>query len=441
MKKPVILLIILVLIVFDFKNTKAQEVYDLKEMIQIALKNNHYIKSKQYGVLSAEKDLSSAIGNFYPKLILEEKFTTGDQTSYSVFTKLNQETLSPASFLHPGSATNFQTVLSLEVPIYVRELHIMKESKKLSLYATSKEFERFQEEIAFNVFQTYLNVIKSKAFVNTAENSLKEAMEVYRVAKVRSESGVGLKSDELRAMVFLKDRETMLIKAKNDLEISKKTLGLILAENKSFDVKDEVFSLEMSLPSIEDAIRTAIDSRKDLIAQNYNVENAQKYYELQKSRFYPKVFLSGSYYNDGRNLPLGSDGSGYVVGVAMRWEFFDKSRYDDEAKTRYQALSAKEMLKQFEKQIKYNVEVAYLNVIDAKKRLEVAKEAVKEGEETFRLIKLRYDNNLSTMVEILDAELSLVMARNNLIKAQSEYYEALGKALFEAGLFSKIYKD
>lgn len=426
--------------VFLHRFAKAEEVLGFRELIDMALKENIYIKAKQYSVMAAEKDLASANSSFYPKLILEEKFTTGDQTSYSVFTKLNQQTLSAASFLNPGSATNFQTVVTLDVPIYVKELFLIKDSKRLSLLSTTKDFENFQEEIVFQVFKGYINVIKGKAFMKTAEKSLEEAKEVYRIAKVRSENGAGLKSDELRALVFLKDRESMFIKAENDLSIAKRALGLLVSSEIPIDVKEDN-KVILNLPPISDVMGKILDSRKDYIAKKFDIENSQKNYELQKSRFYPKVFLSGSYYNDGRNLPLGSDGTGYVVGLALRWELFDKTRYDDEAKTKYQMLMAREALKQFEKELKFNVEISYLKVEEAKKRVEVAKEAVKEGEETFRLIKLRYDNSLSTIVELLDAELSLVNARNNLIIAENEYYEAVGKTLFEAGMFLKSIKD
>ncbi len=436
--KVILLFIFVYQLVASLAN--AEQVYSLKEMIDIALKQNHYVKAKQYSVYAADREFASSKGSFYPKLILEEKFTTGDQTSYSVFTKLNQQTLSAASFLNPGSATNFQTILTVEMPIYVKELFLVEDAKKLSLFSVTKEFNRFQEEIAFNVFKTYLNVSKSKAVKDSIEKSLEEAKEVYRIAKVRAESGTGLKSDELRAFVFLKDREALLIKADNDLLISKKALSLLLSQDELVDVKQPA-ELTLKLPKIDEVINAMYDNRKDYVARTFDVQTSQKYYELQKSRFYPKVFFSGSYYNDGRSLPLGSDGTGYVVGVAMRWELFDKTRYDDESKAKFEALRAKEALEQFAKEIKYNLNVSYLKVEEAKKRLEVAKEAVKQAEETFRLIKLRYDNNLSTIVELLDAELSLTSARNNVVLAENEYYEAIGYALYEAGLFLEYLKD
>ena len=61
-------------------------------------------------------------------------------------------------------------------------------------------------------------------------------------------------------------------------------------------------------------------------------------------------------------------------------------------------------------------------------------EAVAQAEESFRLIKLRYENNLSTMVELLDAEVALVQAKSNAIIFQSECFEAVGRTLFSAGL-------
>lgn len=438
--KAIKFLVIVILVLISNQIVIAEDEVGIKELIKIALKENHYVKAKKYSLRFAESDLQSSKSNFYPKLILEEKFTTGDQTSYSVFTKLNQERLSSANFLNPGTATNFQTTFTLEMPLYVKELYLIEDSKRLSLMSATKGLEGFQEEIAFQVFKAYLNYLKSNAFNEIAEKSLEEAKEVYRIAKVRAESGTGLKSDELRAFVFLKDREAMLIKTKNDVSISKKSIELLVGGESNLNLKKEM-DISLNLPPLTEALANLYENRRDFVSKRFDVENSQKYYEMQKARFYPKVFLSGSYYNDGRNVPLGSDGTGYVIGVAMRWELFDKTRADDEAKSKYQVLMAKEALNQFQKELKFNLETSYLRVEEARKKVEVAKEAVKEGEETFRLIKLRYNNNLSTMVELLDAELSLINARNNLIIAENEYYEALGKALYEAGLFLKSFSE
>lgn len=430
-------LLLLLILSFNISITYGEETLSLSESVSIAVKSNHYLRAKEYGLLAVKEDRESAKSQFYPKLFLEEKFTKGNYNSYSVFTKLNQERLTMDKFFNPGEVNNFQTTLGLEMPIYVRELFINKNIKNKLYLAYENEFKRFQEDIAFEVFRSYLGVIKSKAMLTVSQKALEDAKEIYDISQKRVKNGLGIKSDELRAYVFMKEKESETIKALNDLRVSKRALGLMLSKEESFDVVDLNEEELFPLPSLEENIKNATINRRDFIADIKNTETAKESVEIYKSKFFPKVFLSANYYNDDKSAPFGRDGSGYVAGLYVRWDIFDKSRYDEVKKSRFEYERAKEYLNQREKEIRFKVYESYLRVQEAKEKLEVAKNAVKEAEETFRLIRIRYDNNLATMVEVLDAEVALFTAKASLVNAKTAYFEAVGKALYESGIFLK----
>lgn len=436
MKNKAVLFLQLILC-FNIANLYGEQTLSLSEAISLAVKSNHYLKAKEYGLLAVKEDKESAKSQFYPKLFVEEKFTKGNYNSYSVFTKLNQERLTMDKFFNPGEVNNFQTTLGLEMPIYVRELFINKNIKNKLYLANENEFKRFQEDIAFEVFRSYLGVIKSKAMLTVSQKALEDAKEIYDISQKRVKNGLGIKSDELRAYVFMKEKESETIKALNDLRVSKRALGLMLSKEESFDVVDLNEEELFPLPSLEENIKNATINRKDFIADIKNTETAKESVEIYKSKFFPKVFLSANYYNDDKSAPFGRDGSGYVAGLYVRWDIFDKSRYDEVKKSRFEYERAKEYLNQREKEIRFKVYESYLRVQEAKEKLEVAKNTVKEAEETFRLIRIRYDNNLATMVEVLDAEVALFTAKASLVNAKTAYFEAVGKVLYESGIFLK----
>jgi outer membrane protein TolC len=429
--------LIMVLFIFIFANESVycSEIISLKDAISTAIKSNHYVKAKEYGLFSVREEVNVSKSAFYPKLFFEERYTIGNYNSYSVFTKLNQERLTMNNFMNPGETHNFQTTIGLEMPLYLREIFMNKKIKNKLYLSSTYDFKQFQEDIGFEVFKAYIGVVRAKSMGEVAEKALDDAKEIARIASLRVKNGLGIKSDELRAFVFLKDKEVELIKAINDIEVAKRTLGLVLSKELGFDVTGEDLSILFHLPPLEDAIKTAVESRKDLISQSYNVAIAKDSVEINKSKYYPKVFLSANYYNDDKSAPLGRDGSGYIAGVYLRWDLFDKTRYDEIKRSNYEYEKAKEYLNQKIKEVKFRVNESYLRVEEARKRLDVAKEALKHAEETFRLIKLRYENNLSTMVEMLDAEVALVSSKTNYVNAEMGYIEALGKALYESGIF------
>lgn len=436
MKIRVVLLFMLIL-VYNVENGFCEQILSLSELIRMSIKSNHYIKAKEFGLFAVKEDMKSTKSEFFPKLFVEEKFTKGNYNAYSVFTKLNQERLTMDKFFNPGEVNDFQTTFGLEMPIFVRELFINRNIKNKLYLAYENEFKRLQEDIAFDVFRSYLNVIKSKAMLTVSQKALEDAKEIYDISQKRVKNGLGIKSDELRAYVFMKEKESDTIKAENDLLISKRALGLMLSREESFDVLDLNEEDLFTLPAFEETIKNVVLNRKDFIADSQNAETAKENIEIYKSKFYPKVFLSANYFNDDKSAPFGRDGSGYVAGIYFRWDIFDKARYDEVRKSRFEYEKAKEYLNQREKEIRFKVYESYLRVQEAKQKLEVAKNTVKEAEETFRLIRIRYDNNLATMVEVLDAEVALFTAKASLVNAKTAYFEAVGKALHESGIFLK----
>lgn len=438
MKIKNIVLLIVIFFQLNLGSLFAEQVLTLKSALKKSLQDNHYLKSKKYELVSKEKEMLISKDALYPKIFLEEKVTNGNYNSYAVFTRLNQETLTMTNFFNPGTVTNFQTSINLEMPIYVRELLVNKDIKKSFFLSSKSEFENFKEEIAFQTFKVYLSVLKAKANLDMVKKSLEEAKEVYRTAKLRVENGLSVTSDELRAYVHLKERESALIKAENDLKIAKEMLALIISEDKEFDVEEESIKDDI-LPELNISIKEALKDRKDLLSGKYSLEGLKNVVEIEKSKYYPKVFLGLSYFNDGRNFPMAGDGSGYTAGINLRWDIFDKTRTETKEKALADMYKLKEIVNQMEKEIVFKVKESYFRVEEARKRTEVSQEAVKEAEETFRLIRLRYDNNLATIVELIDAENSLNIARNSLIISKNDYYEAIGKSLFEAGLFTKSF--
>lgn len=422
--------------------SNAEESLSLRDAIGLAIKSNHYVNAKKYSLFAIKEEKEASKSAFFPKLFLEEKYTKGNYNSYSVFTKLNQERLTMDKFFNPGEVNNFQTTLGIEMPVYVRELFINRDIKNKLYLASSKEFERFQEDIAFEVFKAYLSVIRAKSMKDVVEKALEDAKEIERIASLRVKNGLGIKSDELRAFVFMKEREADLIKTDNDIKVAKRALGLVLSKEDEIEVSKEDISNVVSLPPLDDVLKKAKENRKDLISDGLNVETAKDGIEVYRSKYYPKIFLSANYYNDDKSAPFGRDGSGYVAGLYLRWDLFDKTRYDEVRKSKFEYEKAKEFLNQREKEVKFKIHESYLRVEEAKKRLEVARTALKEAEETFRLIKLRYENNLATMVEVLDAEVALTSAKTSLVNAEVSYYESLGKALYESGIFLQtVLKD
>jgi len=67
------------------------------------------------------------------------------------------------------------------------------------------------------------------------------------------------------------------------------------------------------------------------------------------------------------------------------------------------------------------VEQAIRNVQDGYAMIETARLGVQQAEENLRVMKLKHENHLATMTDVLDAQSQWQQAHSNLIEATTQY--------------------
>ena len=72
--------------------------------------------------------------------------------------------------------------------------------------------------------------------------------------------------------------------------------------------------------------------------------------------------------------------------------------------------------------------------VEAEQRLAARAEAVKEAEEAQRLTRLRYENGVTTLVDLLSTQTLLDRARADLVQARYDLSVSRGQVLQAAGL-------
>lgn len=438
-KLPYLLCTVILLIVSG--NIYGQEV-TLKEAVAMALERNNLIKASKFDVASKEAVVSVARSSLLPKLYVDESFIRTDNPAQVFTWKLNQRRFSTSDFAvptlnNPPPINNFQTFISLEHPIFDWKTWFGLGIAKKDLQASQHDLEQHKQDVAFKVFNAYLNIQTAQTYLETAEASVAEAQEHLRAARARVEAEVGLKSDELRAMVFLSEAEEKKIKAANDVDVAKHALALAMGgEADSFFGAKEKLTERPIESDISALIKDALRVRSDLKGMDSRVQNASNAVKMARADYLPTASFSGTYELDDHNAPFRSEGNSWFMMVQLRWEIFDGLRRSAEVvEAQRVRRRSQEILEGMRKEVAFRVREGYLRVQEAKKRLEIAEKALADAEEGVRLIRARYENALSTMVELLDVQTALNTARSNVIKAHNDYLLSQAKVRHEAGIF------
>lgn len=408
----------------------------LKEALQYGLHGNPEIKAAETELLASHEEIGIAASNLLPKISFEERFTRTDNPTYAFMAKLNQKRFAERDFAisslnNPTPVNDFQSALSLEQPLFAPKARAGIEIAENDFSSRKYEFGRKKEELVLNIFKAVLNVQTSKAFVGVAETGRADALEHLRIAEERYKTGMGLYSDTLRAKVALAAAEERLVSSAKDLDVTKKALGLMLGLSESVDVTGERPSLSVKGIEYYNAVS---GYRADLKSVALRSRNAESSLRIANAGYLPVVGVGASYQMNDHKVPLGAEGDSWTVAAFLRWEIFDGTKREHErAKAKLNIRAAEEHLDGLRKAVSFQVYQAYLELTEAKERLELAGAALESAQEGTRLVQKRYENSLAPMLDLLDSQASLDSTRAEAVMRDGAYLAAVANLYFQSG--------
>ncbi len=429
----------LLLLIFLFfpHGSQAREI-SLKELLNLSLKNNAELKALQRELKALELEKEAAKGAYYPRLKLEETFLKSNLPVNVFSFKLNQQDFNLRDFEikrlnDPGSRTNFETRFTIELPIWLGG-KIQAQVKQITHLhkAMESNYLRKEEEILSKIYQAYLWAALSKESIKVAQSSIREAEEHLRVAKLRYEAGTALLSDVHRAEVYLAKAQESLEKAKNYYQIAKRNIELLVGISLGdFEVED---LRDIPPLSLEEIRNSALLKRADLKALEEEIKAQRERYKVTLSENLPQVSAFASYSLNDKDYPFGSSGSGYLFGLNLSWSFDTGLTVIKKAQADLQRVAAlEERYRYLREAIFFELDRAYGEYKNASASLKSAEERVKASEEVLRIMKLRYQNGLVRMLDLLDAQTQLDLARYERIEALKDLHLARLQLLLAGG--------
>ena len=106
-----------------------------------------------------------------------------------------------------------------------------------------------------------------------------------------------------------------------------------------------------------------------------------------------------------------------------------------QAESRAKQLEATEGM--LDDNIRLQVNQVYLNLLSSQKKIQVYQKAVEQAEENYKIVKNKYNNNLATTVDLLDADTAQLQARLNYVLGKADAVVAYNKLLQTSGLTEK----
>ncbi|PKT77711.1 TolC family protein [Helicobacter winghamensis] len=372
----------------------------LQEAIDLTLRHNPSIKEQEYLLQESKANYKTYQSPFYPSLNL----TYGTQRS-NRFQRADKKTSG-----NLGGSVQYNLFNGFS------DVYNLKSAKAL-LQSQDYQLEATKEDVILLVKSAYINVLRQAKNVEIAEQSKvlleeqrRENAEFYRVGLIQ-------KNDLLKIEVELNNTLQNLLSYQSALNYALRDLERYTRTKITLKDLEELEPKRWNL-NFENLKKEMLQRRAELLFIDKIIESKGYLVQSAKGEFLPEVNFIGDYTRYGDDYALrGRDGiykDEASVQLAFNLNLFDgfSDKYNIEsAKTNKLAFESQRiaLIEDLELQL-FSALESYNLALNA---LEIAKLALKQAEENYRISKNRYTQRIDSTSDFLDAELSLTQARSN----------------------------
>lgn len=388
------------------------KILTLEECVRIAWGEQPQVAVAERQWRLSEERVKSVRANLFPQLSAGYQFRRYLSTRIGFQIGVGQvQVQEPLEFKETSLTVSQLLFDSFQTPLQIRQA-------KAQANAASLAYERTRADIALQVAQQYLEVLRARALVKLQEQVLERAKRLLEAAEAGYKAGTAAKLDVLRAQVQVRNAEVELLAAQNQERLALLTLRNLMgvSDDFVFDVAepaDEPFNP----PPLTEALAQALRQRPEVREAEWQQESANALKQLARINTLPIVNISGSY-NRYPSTTRITDKE-WAVNLIVSYPIFDGGRVRAELEqAKLQEEQAALNLRRTLDTVRLQVQQAYTNWENALQRLSAAQAAVKEASETARLTEEAYKAGAASLLDVINAQLALAQAETQEVQAR-----------------------
>jgi outer membrane protein TolC len=418
----------------------------LDEAVRMALADNPALAAAEAGARGAHAGLDEARGSRWPRL---EVSTDAGRTTNPVMVfggLLDQERFSEKNFdvgflNEPDPLTDYRARVAVSQPLWAGgRIAAGIHGAGQQAQAADLSRERARQELVYRVTDRYTGAVVAGQAVAVRQADLETATKSVGLTRDLYDTGLVVESDLLQARVREAEARAALAEAEKNAAVARSALNLELGREvetplrlpTELAVPDE--AAPANPPDLPALVAEAKSRRPDLAAARAQVAAARAGLDGARGGWLPEVGWSGAYEAHAES-PFDHPGTNWSVGLGLRWTGFDgfatRARVQ---KAEAQLEQAQHMAELAERGVALEVESAERELEAARLRWKQAREAVTLAEKSVAIVRDRYKEGLTTVVELLGAEALVsgsrtreLAARRDLALAHSELDLAVGR--------------
>jgi outer membrane protein TolC len=418
------------------------EPLSLPQAVELAREHSPIVMESRANSESAWQASKEASLSRLPALDLRETGVRTDSPADVFGMQLMQERFSFPAFVasdpnQPSPLDNFTSQVEATMPLFTggRLSGGIRQAGHMAEAAQAMQ-EHTAAAVDLGVADAYLSALLADRFVELAERARDTTRRHVEKAQDFYNAGMIVESDLLQAQVQLSKMDENLIRARNGANLARAGLNRAMGieQDRSFLLADPPLPSDSLLGSYDASVEQAMRSRKDILAVERKVAAAQAGIGRARGEYWPQIGVSARYsWNDDRLF--GSHGESYMLTAMAQWQVWNwgqtRARVS-RSRSDYQA--AMESQRSYREEVEFEIRQAAQGLEEARASHEVSQGAVRAAEKALTILEDRFNQGLTKMTDLLDAETMAHEARVQETQTRYDLQKAIRTLRFSIGL-------
>ena len=414
----------------------AQEVrkITIAEAIELSIKNSKRLQLSKAKISEAvaatreateQRQPNASISGSYLRLNnANVKMAGGDTGGKSPFS-INQAIYGTATISYP-IFTGYKIKYGIEAAQFLEK-------------ATMLDAEKDKQDVILNTTSACVNLYKARVTAKLMEENILQSKQRDVQFASLERNGLMARNELLKSQLQTSQFELGLLDAQNAIQLAQVSMNLLFGLPESTQLGlDTAFLVEpIQVKTIEEYEQMAAQNRGDVKALDNRKKAAEAGIKIAKGDYYPNVGIGGGYMA-GYIPKLVTITNAFNLSVGVKYSLSSLWKTDakvQQAKAREQQMEASEAM--LLDDIRLSINKAYQEYLFGVRRLEVLYKDVEQSAENYRISKNKYNNNLLTLTDLLEADIAQLRSKLNLATAKADMYVAYQTLLQKAGLLNQ----
>ena len=401
--------------------------YSLEQAVEIALQNKEALKASALELNASKQDIRSSYSGILPSVRISGSTTESTFPEQTVgFNQSSGEILNNVSSITSASSSFSITQNIYDGGIWWNNIRLAKNNFRIT-----EQFDRqIKTNIIRNVHFAYFNYLKAIQLLDVSRSNLMSSQQQLTLVQQQYDLGSAKKTDLLKAEVRFGQARIDVIT--NDASVKsayrnlKNAMGLINSDQ-DFTIEEVEKPLEL-IPEFETGFELVQKFNPSVKAKQYQIMSAKLNTKLARGSRLPVISLSAS--SSGADENLGDAISnnygdnqrtnaslsisipiytGNSISSRIQKAKIGVDKQESEYLTQLEDLSVQ--LEDYLDQLNNYIEVIPIN-----------ETVLESAEEDLKLSQVRYSQGSTTILEVLNAQVSVVQARSSLVRSKYDAF-------------------